>query len=195
MPILHLIRHAAYPLLDRAIGGRADHELSPEGHAQAAALAEAWATKPVRAIFASPVRRAQQTAAPLAARLRLPIHTDADLTEIDFGAWTGASFDTLALDPAWQEWNKHRATAAIPGGETMLQAQCRAMAALARAAAAAGEGEVALVTHADIVKAILLHLLGAPLDAIHRLEIAPASISTVRLHGPAAQVLHVNRMT
>ncbi len=166
--------------------------LSAEGVAQAAALADALAARPVRAVLSSPVQRAQETAAPIAARHGLPVLTDAGLDEVDFGAWMGMTFDTLASDPAWDVWNRCRSLAPTPGGETMAAAQARALAAVARVRTAVGDGEAVLVGHSDLLKAVLAHLLGTPLDLLQRIELAPASRSVMVLWDGGGRVDGVN---
>ena len=188
---MHLVRHAAHGLLGRVLAGRMPGvPLSNEGRAQAAALAATLAARPIRAVLSSPVQRAQETAAPIAARLGLPVLTDPGLDEIDFGAWTGATFDALDGQPAWDTWNRFRSFAPTPGGEAMAAAQARALAAVARAAA--DGGEVVLVSHSDVLKAVLAHFLGMPLDLLHRIELAPASRSMLVLFEDVARVDGVN---
>jgi probable phosphoglycerate mutase len=193
MPTLfHLIRHGAYPLLDQALGGRADHDLSDLGRTQADRLAARLAQRPIAAVVTSPVRRAQQTAAPIAAGLGLDLAADPAFSEIDFAGWTGRRFADLAADPAWQAWNRFRGSAVVPGGESMLAVQGRAVAGVLRWAAAYPTAELAIVSHADVIKAVLAHVLGAPLDLMRRMEIGPGSLSQVWLAEADAKVLAVN---
>lgn len=190
---LHLVRHATYNLLGHRLAGRSlGHHLGPEGRLQAEAVADDLAERPLAAVIASPLERAQETAAPIAARHRLVVGTEPGLTEIDFGEWTGAPFEDLAHRVDWHAFNVFRSTALVPGGELMLQAQARALTALMRLRAAWPGREIAVVSHADVIKAILAHWLAVPLDLFHRLEIAPASRSIVVLHDTDAQVLGVN---
>ncbi len=187
-----LVRHGAYGLLDNALGGRAPHPLSAEGRAQAARVAAALAGRPIAAVIASPVARAAETAGVIADRLGLRVALDPDFAEIDFAGWTGQSFAALAEEEAWSAWNRFRSTAGVPGGETMLAAQARAMAGISRLAAAHPEGEVVVVSHADIIKSVLMHLLGSPLDLMHRLSIGPGSTSRLVLHRDDAAILAIN---
>lgn len=190
---LHLIRHGSYPPLGRYLAGRVhDLPLDPEGRAQAAQVAEALAARPLAAVVASPRLRTRETAAPIAAAHGLAVTLDDDLDELAFGDWTGRSFAELSGDPAWAAFNASRALAPIPGGETMAAVQARAVAALLRLRAAYPEGEVAVVSHGDVIKAMLLGVLGAPLELMRRIEVAPASRSVVVLHEADACVLAVN---
>jgi probable phosphoglycerate mutase len=186
------VRHGAYGLLDRALGGRGDYALNDEGRAQAIRAAALIAARPVATVVSSPVQRARETASPIAAALGLPVTVEPDFAEIDFGAWTGMSFDALADQAAWRAWNVFRSTAAVPGGETMLAVQARAVAAVLRLAAAWPAREVVVVSHADVIKAILAHVLGMPLDLLRRIEVAPGSMSLVALHGDDARVIGMN---
>ena len=167
--------------------------LNGHGHAQATALAARFATHPIAAVIGSPVQRAQETAQPIAAAHRLPVQIDPGFEEIDFGAWTGLTFEALAPDPAWQAWNRQRSLAACPGGETMHEAQARAMRALGRLRDAHPHGTVVVVSHADVLKAILAPALGLTLDQLHRLTIDPASVSTLVLFDAEIRVDALNR--
>jgi broad specificity phosphatase PhoE len=172
---LHLVRHAAHGLLGRILAGRMPGVgLSEEGQAQAARLADTLASRPIQAVLSSPLERAQATAAAIAARHGLPVQIDPGLNEIDFGAWTGTAFDDLDGRPDWHAWNRFRSFALTPGGETMVAAQARALAAVARARAAHPDGEAVLVGHSDVLKAVLAHVLGTPLDLLLRIELHPA---------------------
>ena len=166
--------------------------LSEEGRAQSEALAGSLAGRPIRAVVSSPLERAQQTAAPVAARFGLPVVTEPGLHEIDFGAWTGRTFAELEQDPAWGAWNRFRSVAPCPEGEGMLAAQARALAALRALQASHGEGEVVVVSHQDVLKALLSHFLGAPLDLLHRVGLDPAHRSVLVLYDEGARVEAMN---
>jgi probable phosphomutase (TIGR03848 family) len=188
-----LVRHASYGLLDHRLGGRAPgHSLNEQGRAEAARLAAALAGAPLAAIVASPMERTQETAAAIAARHGLAVQTDEDLIEMDFGAWTGADFRSLHDDPVWRAFNSFRATAPIPGGETMLAVQARMIAALRRLQAAHRDRMIAVVSHADPIKSVLTHFLGMPLDLMRRIEVAPASRSVLTLYDEDAVVTAIN---
>ncbi len=187
-----LVRHAATDALGIRLSGRSDVALNAAGVLQAARLARSFAGTPVTAILSSPQRRTQQTAGALAAELGRPVQAEAALDEIDFGPWTGETFASLVTRPAWLLWNTHRSLAPAPGSETMLQAQARAAALLPRLHAEQPGGTFVLVSHADILKAILAGLLGMPVDLMQRLEIAPASRSLVVMGSGRTRVEHMN---
>jgi probable phosphoglycerate mutase len=185
---LHLIRHASHDLLGRVLVGRAPVPISAAGEAEAAALAQTMATMELAAVISSPQLRARQTAAAIAGSACV----EPGLDEIDFGDWTGMRFDALAEDPRWRMFNVCRSRASVQGGETMLTAQARAVEAVLRIAQAHAGHDVALVSHGDIIKAILVHMLGMSLDLMQRIELAPASRSIVVLYDETTVVQAIN---
>jgi broad specificity phosphatase PhoE len=189
-----LIRHAAHGHLGHTLSGRLPGiGLSAEGRAQAARLAQRLAQVPMAALHASPVQRAEETAQAIAAsHPGLAVEAQAALDEIDFGEWTGRSFAALASDPGWHAWNRERAVAMPPGGESMAAAQHRAWDHLLATAAAHPGESVAMVTHCDIIRALIVRILDLPLDAIHRFDIDPASLTRVAAGDWGAKVLSLN---
>lgn len=188
-----LIRHASHAAVAHTLAGRLPGAtLSAEGQALAGRLAGRLASLPVAAIYSSPQARSVQTAQPLAARLGLEVTLCDGLAEIDFGEWAGQRFDALTADARWGLWNSFRSGAPLPGGGLMLQVQARAVAALAELHRRHGDGVVAVFSHADVIKAVLAHYLGAPLDLLQRLEISPASVSVLALHDWGAQIRRLN---
>jgi len=188
-----LIRHAAHGHLGHTLSGRTPGvPLSAEGRAQASALAERLAATPLAAVLTSPVDRARATAAALAAPHGLAPEVAAGLEEIDFGAWTGARFADLAGDPAWDAWNTQRSTARPPGGEPMAAAQVRAWSCVEAAAARFPDATVALVSHADVIKAAVARVLGLSLDRLLFFDIDPASVTRLAVGDWGARVVSLN---
>ena len=190
---LFLVRHAAHDRLNRILCGRMpDVTLGAPGRAQAERLAERLARETIAAVYASPLERARETAAPIAERLKLDVQPMDALNEIDVGAWSGRALEDLREDPLWKRWNTARSVTRPPGGETMLEAQARAVGAIERLCAAHPEQGVALVSHGDVIKAALAYHLGLPLDAVLRFEISPASVSTLVVGDWGAMVFSIN---
>lgn len=181
-----LVRHGAHDRLDRILCGRmAGVTLSETGRDQARRVAERLSREPIAAIYVSPMERARQTAEPLAERLGLEPVVSEDLNEIDFGDWTGATFEDLRRFPGWEPWNRERSRSRAPGGESMCEAQARAARWIWSARAAHPDAAVVGVCHADVIKAAVCDVLGISLDHHRRLEVGPGSISTLRVdeHG------------
>jgi len=192
---LVLVRHAAHDRVGSTLCGRMPGVvLGEEGRRQAAALAGRLADAGAAAVLSSPLERARETAAPIAARLGLEARPDADFVEIDFGDWTGRRFDSLAGSPDWDAWNSRRGTARPPGGEAMAAVRDRAWAGMERARAGHPDGRVIVVSHCDVIKAAIAALLGLPLDHLGRFDVAPASISTVHLWPGGGRVTGINEV-
>ena len=188
-----LIRHAAHGHLGHTLSGRTPGvPLSAEGRAQAAALARRLSDTPLAAVLTSPVARARETAAALVAPHGLTPEIAAELDEVDFGAWTGRRLAALAGDPAWNAWNAERSTARPPGGEPMAAAQARALACVEAAAARLPDATVALVSHADVIKAAVAHVLGLSLDRLLTFDVDPASVTRLVVGAWGARVVSLN---
>lgn len=155
-------------------------------------LAERLLPVSLAAIYSSPLERTLQTAQILADRLALPVQVGAGFTEIDFGDWSGQRFADLAADPRWQAWNSFRSIARLPNGGSMLEVQVQAITALHHLCRQYPEQRVAVVSHSDVIKAVVAHYLGIHLDLFQRMEISPASVSVIAVHHWGAQVLRLN---
>lgn len=193
MALFYLVRHAVTEGTGRILAGRMPGvHLSRQGIQQVDALSARLAEEPIRRVMTSPLERAHETAARLAKRLGLTLETSEQLLELDFGAWTGRTFEELERDPRWNAFNTFRSGTRIPEGETMLEAQMRIVSLMGQIQQQTPDTVCALVSHGDMIRGALLYWLGMPLDAVHRLEIAPASISAVRLDAWGAQVVLLN---
>lgn len=192
-----LIRHGHTELLGKVLYGRmAGVELSEKGREEAGRLALGLQARyQVDEIVSSPLDRAKETAEAVADVYGQSVIFDEDFQELDFGRWTGTPFSELGSDDLWRVYNRVRSLTCAPGGELMIQVQARAWSALQRCIERQKNGPnacIAVITHGDVVRALLMLFLGMPLDHIHRLEIATASVSEVILNGAFPQVIGVN---
>ncbi|WP_299026253.1 histidine phosphatase family protein [uncultured Thermanaerothrix sp.] len=188
--ILLLIRHAENDVMHRRLAGRLPGvHLNRRGQQQALAVARMLLGAPVQALYSSPLERALETAEPLARALGLQIEVRPGLNEVDFGRWQGRSYKQLQRTRLWKLLQAEPAQVHFPGGESLVEAQQRVVNELESLAM---EGAVACVTHADVIRLALLHYLNMSLNDLHRLVIAPASLSTIVL-GERPQVITINR--
>lgn len=191
--IFHLVRHAAHDRVGTVLVGRLNGvHLSLAGRAQARELAQHFAREEIAAVVSSPRERAQETAAPMAEALGMKHRVANALDEVNMGGWQGHSFGSLALDDGWQRWNTARSMTRPPNGETMAEVQARLLAELLHLHATAPGGQFILVSHAEPIRALLLHVLGVSVDNWNRLEIEPATISTIALGEAGGAVLRMN---
>ena len=167
--------------------------LNAEGLAQAAKLAERFHPGDAAIVISSPLERCRETAAPIAERLGLPVIVSEALNEIDCGAWTGKSFPELDADPRWAAWNDEREQTAVPCGEAIREVQTRVMN-LIESFGASEQGPVVLVSHSDVIKAAISTLLGVRLQWHDRIQIDPASMTTVDLWPGAGKIVRMNEV-
>lgn len=166
--------------------------LNAEGRAQAEGLPGRLAPYRVDAVYASPLERTVETATPTAKALGLPLNTDIRFAEFDFGDWSGASVADLEGRADWVRFVNFRGAHRAPNGERLAQVQARMIDGLHELADKHPGQTVAIFSHADAIRAALMHLLGVPTDYIVRIDIKPASISVVRWQDTFPIVLGVN---
>ncbi|HEX8349371.1 MAG TPA: histidine phosphatase family protein [Hymenobacter sp.] len=188
-----LIRHATTDAVGKHLSGRMPGVfLNEEGTAQATKLAERLTGLPVHAIYSSPLERAVQTAEPIAQVLGLETTIREDFLEMDFGDWTNRSFKELENQPLFQRFNSFRSNTRIPGGELMLEAQTRIVMGLEKLRAQHPQQTVAVVSHADLIKAAVAYYAGIHLDMFQRIEISAASVSILEIYDETARLLLLN---
>ncbi len=194
MTTFYLIRHAHCDCIGRRLAGwEPGIHLSPEGVRQAERLAEALSGSRIDAIYSSPLERAFETAEPLAARTHARIHVSDKLGEIRFGKWTGSGFRQLGSRPVWNRFNAFRSGTRIPEGDLMIEVQARIISELDRLRAEHRGGSLALVSHADVIRSALAFYAGIPLDIMQRIEVSPASVSTLVLENEGPRILQINK--
>ncbi|MBZ9771604.1 histidine phosphatase family protein [Mesorhizobium sp. CO1-1-8] len=189
-----LIRHAAHDNVGSYLAGRMDGVcLGDAGKAQAAQLGGRMAREPIVAILCSPRERTRETALPIALACGVgEIAICAELDEIDFGDWSGKTFDELNGDASWRAWNDQRQEARTPSGETMQDVQQRIVSLMTAVRERHQNQCVALVSHADVIKAAVCNVLGLPPGDCFRFDIDPASITTIVSGDWGAKLIRLN---
>lgn len=160
-------------------------ELDGVGRRQVRSVAARLRGMPIDEVVHSPLERCVQTAAGLVEQRGepVPLRADQRLLECDYGDWTGRPLAELATEQLWQTVQRQPSAAVFPNGESMVEMAARGVSAVADATARHPEGVVAIVSHGDVIKAILSDALGQPLDAFQRIAVAPGSVSVV-VYGP-----------
>ncbi|RMB57757.1 MSMEG_4193 family putative phosphomutase [Tessaracoccus antarcticus] len=192
MTTVVLIRHGRSTAnADGVLAGRAEGvELDDVGREQATGLKELLAGASVTAAYRSPSLRCQQTAT----LLGLP---DAEelpgLDECDYGAWTNRKLMELAAEPLWSTIQQSPSAVVFPDGESMEEMRARAVDAIATIRGRHEKGEtVVVVSHGDVIKAILSDALAQGFDDFQRLNVAPASVSIVNYSSERPFVVCIN---
>jgi probable phosphoglycerate mutase len=146
----------------------------------------------VGAIYASPLERARETAAPIAAARGQKVKIDKGLLECDFGDWTGAALKSLMKLPEWATVQRAPSTFTFPGGESFTAMQSRIVGAIDRLRSAHPGGVVVCVSHADPIKAAVAHAMGTHIDLFQRIVISTCSVTAIAYGMGAPVVLTVN---
>ncbi len=182
MARLILVRHAPTPETGTKLTGRLPGvSLGPAGREVAEQTAERLAACRPAAVYTSPIARTRETAEIVAARHGLTPVVEEGIQEVDFGTWQGRSLAQLRRLKLWRQVITTPSQVRFPDGESFPEMQTRAVEACNRLAAAAGSKTIIAVSHADVIKAIVAHYLGQPLDLFQRIAIAPASVSIVHV--------------
>jgi probable phosphomutase (TIGR03848 family) len=189
-----LIRHALCDPVGHAIAGRMPGiHLNSEGRKQAEVLAGRLSALTVAGLFSSPLERALETAQPLGMRLGLEVQIAAGFNEINFGQWTGKTLAELDSLSAWRSFNNFRSATRIPGGESMPEVLARTLAETERLRGTYGsDATLAIVSHGDVLRALLAHSLGLSLDLLHRIELSPGSVSILVVENYGPRILLLN---
>ncbi len=188
------VRHGQTPTTGASLPGRAPNlHLAEKGVAQAeAAAARIGALKSVAAVYASPMERTQETAAPIARARKLRVRKAAGLIECDFGRWTGKKLADLRKLPEWKTVQRYPSGFRFPGGESFSEMQSRAVDATHDLVAAHRGETIVAVSHADVIKAVVAAATGTHLDLFQRIVVSPCSITGILYSAEGPIVLTVN---
>ncbi len=188
------VRHGQTPTTGKVLPGRAKGlRLADKGREQAQAAADRLAAySNVAAVYASPLERTRETAAPIGRALGLPVTVERGLLECDFGAWTGRELKDLYKLPEWQQVQRTPSQFRFPDGESFLEMQARTSDAVHRIVAAHPGEIVVCVSHADPIKVMVADAMGSHLDHFQRFGVSPCSITVIAYSVAGPNVLCVN---
>jgi len=192
--VVCFVRHGTTPTTGRTLPGRAKGlHLAEKGLAEADAVGRRLAELgTIRAIYASPLERARETAKGIAAHVGLPVVVERGLLECDFGEWTGAELSALRKLPEWVTVQQHPSGFRFPGGESFVEMGARMANAVERIVARHPGEVVVAVSHADPIKVVVGDALGVPMDLVQRTIISTCSVSVVSYSPTGPAVLAVN---
>ena len=192
---LLLVRHAEVEVrYHKIFGGRIDMNLSPRGHDQAALLAKFLHTRKLDAIYASPMKRVQQTLAPFL-KNGAPAQTIVpDLREVDFGDWTGLNWEQVSqkFQLLTHEWLEHIERGMAPNGETGPQFRARVEPALREIIKKHPGNSVGIFCHGGVIRMILSILLEIPLPRTNMFEVEYAGATQIALYPRHAEIELLN---
>lgn len=191
--VVCLVRHGSTPTTGKVLPGRAAGlHLSDAGRGEAEQVGERFRGLDVEAVYASPLERARETAAPIAAALDHKVVVERGLAECDFGEWTGAELSSLRRLPEWKTVQRYPSGFRFPKGESFAELQVRLQEAVLRLRDRHAGKAVVAVSHADCIKALVALALGVPLDLFQRIVIGPCSTTVVAYGAEGPAVLTMN---
>ena len=199
------VRHGTTPTTGKVLPGRAPGlHLSEDGQRQAATVGDrlaAWTAsgrdgkqskRRISAVYASPLERTKETAAPIAKTLGLRVQVARGLLECDFGEWTGAELKELMKRPEWSTVQRYPSGFRFPGGESFTGMQARMVDAVGDLCRRHPGETIVAVSHADPIKAAVAEALGSHLDLFQRIVISPCSVTAISYGSLGPTVLAVN---
>jgi probable phosphomutase (TIGR03848 family) len=188
-----LLRHAhSSANLKGILAGRDNTiSLSERGVLEAQEVARALASYSFDAIFTSPLKRCLETVAPyLKSTGQKAVKSEA-LLEMEYGDWSGKSLAKLSKQKMWSIIQSRPSTVRFPSGESFLEMSTRANQGVMDMSK--GKKRILIVSHGDVIKSIIAHHLGLPLDSFQRISVDPASLTTIKF--PPSQVISMNSTT
>jgi probable phosphomutase (TIGR03848 family) len=196
MPLMLLIRHGEneYVKTGKMAGQLPDVHLNERGRKQAAELAEALKPVPIKAIYASPLERAVETAEPIVEGRSLEIQLRPQLMDSDIGKWHGRTLKQVRRIKKWKVVQQAPSRFKFPEGESFLETQTRIASCLDEIVARHKPKDiVAVVFHADPIKLAVAHYLGMPLDHFQRLACDTASVTVLYVSETGAHLIKLNQ--
>jgi probable phosphoglycerate mutase len=180
LTVLLLVRHGETDWIGEKLAGRLpDVHLNAKGRENAERLAAMLQPLALAAVYSSPLERAVETAEPTARAAGKDILRSELLQEVDFGELTGKAFSEFRETPLWKQVHRKPAEVRYPGGESLVEAQERAVRVIEEIHTLYETGTVALFTHSDTIRLAVAHFLRMPLAAYHALVADPASVSVL----------------
>lgn len=179
MQKIYLIRHGETEWnKELRYQGQRDIPLNAQGRRQAMQLAARLATEKFQDIYSSPLLRARETAAQIASRHGKQVHLEKGLSEIDFGEWEGRRYTELEEEQkrVAECWFSKPGSVCIPGGEPYGDFKKRTLEAFQRILNG-NNRDLAIVSHAGIIRIIVAAMLEMPEDSLIRLRLSPASLT------------------
>ena len=195
MPKIVLIRHAHSTANAAGVlsGQLPNVHLSKTGQEQAERLADRLGKLTITQVQVSPMDRCTETLAPWLAKYGKNVNVISEpyLVEVDYGKWSGKKLATLSRAKLWRKVQGQPSSVTFPDGEGLAQMQVRAM----RSVHAFFESDLELtimVSHGDVIKAIVASAMGMHLDDFQRIVIDPASITILESNGGAIRLTRLN---
>jgi len=172
--------------------GRKAIPLNRAGRAEAKRLARALKGIKIDVIYTSPVKRAVETAEHLLDGRRVLVRHAEEMAEIDYGHWIGKTFEEVVPEKAFHVYHKTPRKAQAPGGEHMKDVYARTIRFIEKIRKKHKKGRVAVISHADVIKTVLVHYLGMDWNDLLKFRIDNTSISLLWFYKDRTRVMAIN---
>lgn len=198
MTTVFLVRHGRSTANQKGLlaGRAANVELDAIGIKQAEALGKFFSEQPIDKLISSPLERCVTTAREIKSfqSRTLKLQISKEFIECDYGSWTNKKLISLAKKPLWKTIQSNPSLVTFPDGEAMNQMSLRAINGLLAAVNSvdSSETKILIVTHADLIKALIANALGVHLDNFQKIVVDPASVSTLKFENNNFFVAGVN---
>lgn len=195
---LYAIRHGETAWSrERRFAGARDVPLAEEGLRQCEAVAAALGGKPVAAVYASPLERARASAEVIAKPHRLEVGIEPDFREMAFGAWEGLTRDDVAarFPEAYERWRAAPHRLVLPGGERLTDVALRVTNAIDELIGTHTGETVVLVSHAIVLRLIVLQALGLGPERLWTVDASPAGITEIEYEPGWATIHRMNTLS
>ena len=195
MSLVVLVRHAHSQANAAGIlsGRRPNIALSEKGRTQAQELAIRLGELKVKELRVSPLQRCIETIDPwVSTKSRIRRIEDHGITEVDYGKWSGRTLRSLSREKLWKIVQENPSRVFFPDGEGMANMQARAIESMHLAISSTGTGAVVMVSHGDVIKALVAANLGMRLDDFQRIIIDPASVTVFDFSSKTPRLLLLN---
>lgn len=193
-----LIRHArSVANAENILAGQTPGvRLDSTGVAQSKELIETLGPLPLKKVFVSPLERCSETIAPWLAKYGsdITLQSDSRIIEPDYGLWSGRKLDELALEPLWKQVQGDPESVQFPNGERFVDVWDRVTSFYQSLIQIASQEEnFLIVSHGDIIKFLIAHILKVDFKNFQSLVVEPASISVAQIAADGARLLQFNR--
>ena len=195
MSLVVLVRHAHSQANAAGIlsGRRPNIALSEKGRTQAQELAIRLGELKVKELRVSPLQRCIETIDPwVSTKSRIRRIEDHGITEVDYGKWSGRTLRSLSREKLWKIVQENPSRVFFPDGEGIANMQARAIESMHLALSSTGTGAVVMVSHGDVIKALVAANLGMRLDDFQRIIIDPASVTVFDFSSTTPRLLLLN---
>ena len=195
MSLVVLVRHAHSQANAAGIlsGRRPNIALSEKGRTQAQELAIRLGELKVKELRVSPLQRCIETIDPwVSTKSRIRRIEDHGITEVDYGKWSGRTLRSLSREKLWKIVQENPSRVFFPDGEGIANMQARAIESMHLALSSTGTGAVVMVSHGDVIKALVAANLGMRLDDFQRIIIDPASVTVFDFSPKTPRLLLLN---